>query len=293
MTRSDHFSYVIITPARNEEAYIEKTIRSVVSQTVRPAKWVVVSDASTDRTDELVKQYMPDNPWIELIRMPEHADRNFARKVYCFNAGFERIKNIEYNIIGNLDGDVSFEEDFFEYLLDKFENIPELGVAGTPYIEGKFHSFKDSYVNIHHVHGQIQMFRRQCFEDIGGYTPIKGGGIDWVAVTTARMKGWITYSFQDKTFQHHRKMGTGNSSSLMARFKNGKEDYFLGGHPLWQVFRSVYQMTKRPYLLGGSLLFLGYLWASVNRTERVVSKELMNFNRGEQMLRLKKALKLG
>ena len=78
MTISDTFSYVIITPARNEEAYIEKTIRSVVSQTVRPAKWVVVSDASTDQTDELVKRYMPDNPWIELIRMPEHRDRQFA-----------------------------------------------------------------------------------------------------------------------------------------------------------------------------------------------------------------------
>ena len=93
-------------------------------------------------------------------------------------------------------------------LLGKFEAMPELGVAGTHYIEGDFHSFRDSYINVHHVNGQIQLFRRACFEDIGGYMPIKGGGIDWVAVTTARMKGWLTYSFGERVFHHHRKMGT-------------------------------------------------------------------------------------
>jgi hypothetical protein len=106
------------------------------------------------------------------------------------------------------------------------------------------------------------------------------------------MKGWKTRTFTEKVCHHHKKMGSGNHGDLAALFKNGKKDYFLGGHPLWQVFRSVYQMTKRPYLLGGSLLFLGYFWASVNGTERVVSKELMTFNRKEQMQRLKKALKL-
>ena len=284
--------YVLITPARNEEAYIEKTLQSVVSQTVKPAKWVVVSDASTDRTDELVKHYMPDNPWIELIRMPEHRDRQFAAKVQAFNAGFNQIGNTKYDIIGNLDADISFEEDYFAFLMEKFAADPKLGVAGTPFVEEGSH-YDYRFTNIEHVSGACQMFRRKCFEDIGGYVPIKGGGIDWTAVTTARMKGWKTRTFTEKVCQHHKKMGSGNHGDFAAIFKHGKKDYFLGGHLLWQVFRSVYQMTKKPYLLGGSLLFLGYLWASLTRTERPISKELMKFHRGEQMQRLKKALKLG
>jgi glycosyltransferase involved in cell wall biosynthesis len=284
-------TYVLITPARNEESYIEKTIRSVVSQTVRPEKWVIVSDASTDRTDELVKRFMADNPWIELIRMPEHRDRQFAAKVQAFNAGFTKIENTEYDVIGNLDADISFDENYFEFLMEKFASDPKLGVAGTPFVEEGSH-YDYRFTNIEHVSGACQMFRRECFEDIGGYIPIKGGGIDWTAVTMARMKGWKTRTFTEKVCHHHKKMGSGNHGELAALFKNGKKDYFLGGHPLWQVFRSFYQMSKRPYLLGGVLLFFGYFWASVNGTERVVSKELMKFNQKEQMQRLKKALKL-
>jgi len=284
--------YVLITPAHNEEAFIEKTIQSVISQTILPLKWFIVSDGSTDRTDEVVARYLEGHSWIELIRMPNHGERNFAAKVNCFNAGYRQLKNETYDVIGNLDADISFEEDYFEFLMEKFAGDPKLGVAGTPFVEEGSH-YDYRFTNIEHVSGACQMFRRGCFKDIGGYVPIKGGGIDWTAVTTARMKGWKTRTFTEKVCHHHKKMGSGNHGELAALFKNGEKDYFLGGHPLWQVFRSVYQMTKRPYLLGGSLLFVGYLWASVNGTERVVSKELMKFNRGEQMLRLKKALKFG
>ena len=144
-------------------------------------------------------------------------------------------------------------------------------MAGTHYIEGDFHSYRDSYINVHHVNGQIQLFRRRCFDDIGGYVPIKGGGIDWVAVTTARMKGWLTYSYDERVFHHHRKMGTAGGSELQARFHYGKKDYFLGGHPLWQLFRGTFQMTKRPYVIGGLALLAGYAWCWVRRAERPVS----------------------
>ena len=166
--------------------------------------------------------------------------------------------------------------------------MPSLGVAGTHYIEGDFHSYRDSYINVHHVNGQVQLFRRACFEEIGGYVPIKGGGIDWVAVTTARMKGWITYSFEERMFEHHRKMGTADGSELGSRFHYGKKDYFLGGHPLWQLFRSTFQLTKKPYVLGGACLLAGYMWCWITRHERSVSKELMAFHRREQLVRLKK-----
>ena len=250
-------------------------------------KWVIVSDGSTDRTDDIVNQYIKENTWIELIRMPEHRDRQFAAKVYCFNAGYEKLKDVKYEIIGNLDADVSFEPDYFEYLLAKFEEIPQLGVGGTFFREVDTCCYNYNFTNIVHVSGQIQMFSKKCFESIGGYIPNKGGGIDWIAVTTARMKGWKTRTFLGQSFFHHRTMGTGNSNLLGSWFRHGKKDYFLGGHPLWQLFRTVYQMSKKPYIIGGLLLFFGYNWAYISRVERPISQELMEFHRREQMQRLK------
>ena len=280
----DH--YVLITPARNEENNIERTIQSVIVQTLLPKKWIIVSDGSTDHTDEIVKKYLPDYPWIELIRMPEHNDRQFAAKVIAFNTGYAMIKNEKYDIIGNLDADLSFEKDYFEFLITKFQADSLLGVAGTPFIEDGVH-YDYRFTNIEHVSGACQMFRRKCFEDIGGYIPIKGGGIDWTAVTTARMNGWKTRTFTEKQCIHNKKIGSGNSGALMAWFRQGQKDYFLGGHPLWQLFRTAYQMTKKPYVIGGLLLFWGYFWSLLCRVERPVSPELMKFHRKEQMQRLK------
>jgi len=280
------YQYVLITPARNEAGNIRRTIDCVVSQTCLPRKWVIVSDGSTDGTDEIVRGYLTANSWIELIRMPEHVDRHFVAKVQCFNAGYARLNGLDFDIIGNLDADISFGTDYFEFLLGKFVESPELGVAGTPFVEdGKHYDYR--FTNIEHVSGACQLFRRQCFEDIGGYVPIKGGGIDWTAVTTARMKGWKTRTFTEKVCDHHRKIGTGGANSLWAWFKHGRKDYFLGGHPLWQLFRSLYQLKNRPYILAGLLLFVGYGWAGITRVERPISKELMAFHRKEQMNRLK------
>lgn len=245
----NNLSYVLITPARNEEASIEKTIQSVVSQTVLPGKWVIVSDGSTDRTDEIVKKYVSGHSWIELIRMPEHRDRQFAAKVSAFNAGYGKVKDVKYDIIGNLDADITFGKDYLEFLLGKFAENSELGVVGTPFVEeGKHYDYR--FTNIEHVSGACQLFRRECFEEIGGYIPIKGGGIDWTAVTTARMKGWKTRTFTEKVCHHHRKMGTGNTSAIMTWFRQGRKDYFLGNHPFWEIFRVVYQMTKKPVVIG-------------------------------------------
>lgn len=285
-------SYVLITPARNEAATINDTVNSVISQTVLPKKWVIVSDGSTDGTDDIVKKYLPGNSWIELIRMPEHRDRQFAAKVNCFKAGYARLKGIDYDIIGNLDADISFDPDYFEFLLSIFRRYPFLGVAGTPFVE-QSRSYDYRFTNIEHVSGACQLFRRKCYEEIGGYIPIKGGGIDWVAVTTARMKGWSTRTFTEKTCLHHRKLGTGNSSALMTSFKQGQKDYLLGNHFLWEIFRVFYQFTKKPLIVGGSLIFYGFILTAIKGAERPISKELLEFIRGEQIRRLKNALRLG
>jgi poly-beta-1,6-N-acetyl-D-glucosamine synthase len=280
-------NYVLITAARNEAAMIKSTIESVVAQTVRPLRWVIVDDGSTDRTAEIVEAYVPNHQWIELVRRPARQHRTFAGKVHAFNAGFERIACLQPDLVGNLDADISFSPDHFEFLIGKLTEDPALGVVGTAYTEEGWDSTQDSFEGATSVHGACQLFRYECFMEIGGYVPHRSGGIDWIAVTTARMKGWKTRNFPDRWFHHHRTMGTAERSPVGAMFDYGKKDYFLGGSPLWQVCRVGYRMAKKPLIVGGLALGCGYCWAAVRRMERPVSPELMRFHRREQMAKLR------
>jgi glycosyltransferase involved in cell wall biosynthesis len=284
-------TYVLITPARNEATFIGNTIESVVNQTFRPAKWVIVNDGSTDSTGSIVEPYAAKYDWIELVNVPVRTDRNFAAKVHAFIAGQDRLQTVQYEIIGNLDADVSLEPDHFEFLMGKFRDDSELGVAGTVFREEGYNSETDSLEGQHHVSGQCQLFRRRCFDEIGGYYANRAGGIDWIAVTTARMMGWKTRSYREKSFFHYRHLGTAERSVFAAAFSYGEKDYYLGGHPLWELFRVAYRMTKRPYLIEGLALGLGYGSAMLRRVKRPVSKELMAFHRKEQMRKLSSALK--
>jgi len=284
--------YVLITPARNEEAFIEKTIESVVHQTYRPVKWVIINDGSTDGMASRIEPYVAKYDWIELVNLPVRRERNFAAKVNAFNKGQEQVKGLDYAIIGNLDSDVSLDPDHFEFLMNRFREDPQLGVAGTVFREeGGYNSGTDSLEGQFYVSGQCQMFRRECFKEIGGYFANKAGGIDWIAVTTARMMGWKTRSFREKSFFHQRHLGTAERSAFAASFSYGEKDYYLGGHPLWELFRVVFRMTKRPYLVEGVALGLGYGWAALRRLKRPISKELVAFHRREQMRKLRAILK--
>jgi GT2 family glycosyltransferase len=279
--------YVLITAARNEERYIRHTLDSMTAQTRPPLRWVIVSDGSTDRTDELVNDYRQRCEWIDLIRIPEHRDRSFAAKVHCVQAGFAHVKNLPFDVVGSLDADISFAPDYFEFLLGKFAENPRLGVAGTPFVEGG-RQYNYRFTAIEHVSGACQLFRRECFEEIGGYVPIRGGGIDWTAVTTARMNGWETRTFTEKTCLHHRQIGTGSGGQLRAIYRHGQKDYYLGGHPLWQLFRCAYQMGRAPYAIGGGCLLAGYFSAWLRGAERPISPALVHFHRAEQMARLRR-----
>jgi len=280
--------YVLVTPARDEAQHIEKTIRSVLSQTVRPIKWVIVSDGSTDGTDEIVTKYLAENSWIQLVRTPERCERHFAGKVQAFNAGYAQVKQIEYDFIGCLDADLSFDEEYFSFLLSKLAADPRLGLVGTPFQDASSARYDYRFTNIEHVSGSCQLFRRECFEAIGGYVPVKGGCIDHIAVLTARMRGWKTRTFTEKVSLHHRAMGTAQQSLIMAKFRNGGKDYAIGNHPAWELFRAAYQTAKRPYFIGALMILSGYVWSAVRRLERPVSPELVTFQRREQMQRLKK-----
>ena len=284
-------SYVLITPVRNEADFIKETLESVIHQTILPLKWVIVDDGSTDSTVSIVRPYLTKYSWIELIEMPMRRERSFAGKVTAFNAGYEKVKHLKYQIIGNLDGDLSFDPEYLEFLIGKFAGDHTLGVAGTVFKEEGYSTDKDSFEGRTHVAGACQLFRRQCWEQIGGYVAHRAGGIDWIAVTTARMMGWKTESFREKWSFHHRRLGTAGRSVLSSLFSYGQKDYFLGGHPVWELFRVSYRATKQPLIIGGLALGLGYCWAFFRRAPRAVSRELMAFHRREQMSKLRAILR--
>lgn len=278
--------YVIITPARNEEQFIELTLQSVIAQVKLPLKWVIVSDGSTDRTDEIVSRYARDHAWIELLQMPARSDRHFAGKAYAVSAGYARVSSLSFDVVGNLDADVSFDADYFEFLMNKFAENPNLGVGGTAFVEGGS-MYNYAFVGIEHVSGMCQMFRRACFEAIGGYIAAKSGGIDLIAVLSARAKGWQTRTFLEHRFVHHRIQGGALHSGLRERIYTGRKDYLLGNHPLWEIFRSSYQMLRKPYMIGGLLMLASYWWNYLRRVKRTIPEELMYIRQGDQLRRLK------
>jgi poly-beta-1,6-N-acetyl-D-glucosamine synthase len=283
--------YALITPARNEADKIAKTIESVVAQTLLPVRWVIVDDGSTDTTAAIVEQYAARHSWITLLRRKPRKDRSFAGKAHAVNAGLELLHDVEFEVLGNLDADVSFEPDYMEFVIGKFKEDLRLGVGGTPFTEEGYDSTRDSFEGENYVAGPCQLFRYTCFREIGGYVANRAGGVDWIAVMMARMKGWNVRAFPDKRFHHHRTMGTAERSPLKALFSYGEKDYYLGGSPVWQLFRVTYRVTKTPLISGGLALLAGYTWAAVRRMPRPVSPELMRFHRADQMRKLRAILR--
>ena len=282
---------MLITAARNEAGLIERTIQSVVAQTHQPLRWVIVSDGSTDGTDEIVQRHAAAHPWIELLRMPESQERNFAGKARAFNAGWDKLKPLPCDFVGNLDADVFFGADFFAYLVEKLAADPALGLAGAAFVEaGRTYNYR--FVGLDHVSGQCQLFRRQCLEDIGGYEPIKSGGIDLTAELTARFKGWRTRTFAEKVFTHLRQMGTANNSGLKLHYKLGVENYLRGSHPVWAFFQASYHMLRKPLLVGGLLMLAGYFKPALLCRPKTLAPALVEIRRRDQMDRLKRILRL-
>lgn len=277
-------SYVLITPARNEEAYIEETIKSIIAQTIRPLEWIIVSDGSTDKTDEIVESYTSRFNFIKLVKAENQEKRNFGSKVNAFRAGYEKLEIQDYGFIGNLDADVTFDKNYFECLFNKFEKNPKLGLAGgiiAVLVDGKYEKQINS---LNSVAGAVQLFRRTCYEDIGGYIPLKSGGIDSAAEIMARMKGWQVQTFPEYLVLHHRRVGSSNQYRSM--FKKGIVNYSLGYHPIFQIVSAIFRMKAKPYITGSMCILLGYFWAMICRHKRPISDELVKFLRSEQLQRI-------
>ena len=282
--------YALVSSSRNEEKFIALTLDSVTRQTQLPERWIIVDDGSTDRTGEIADEWAKKFPWIEVIHNPRRTERSFAAKAKNVNLAFAKLEKagVDFEVVANLDTDTSFAPGYLAFVLDKFAADPKLGCSGTPFLQdGGYDSAKDSFEGENYVAGPVQIFRRQAFRDIGGYIVHPHGGLDFTAVMMTRMKGWIVRSFPDLRYHHHRSMGTAERSEVKALFSYGEKDYYLGNSPVWQLFRLPYQMTKKPFIIGGLSLLAGYVWASVRRIQRPVPDELVRYHRADQMRKLK------
>lgn len=285
-------SYVLITPAHNEQAFLEKTIESVVSQTVRPLRWVVVNDASTDATREIVERHARHHDFIRLVNVERAPGRHFGNKVHAFNRGLEEVRGLPFEFVGNLDADISFGPRYVESILAELEQDPKLGIAG-----GMVHSllgeeFISQEVALDSVAGAVQLFRRACFEQVGGYLPLPLGGIDTAAEVTARMHGWKVRTLPEQSVLEHRRTGSATSRPLSARIKEGRRMQSLGYGLLFFLLRSAYRSLESPVLIGSAAAVFGFISGRLRGDPVVLSPEATRFLRAEQMRKLKRLVRL-
>jgi biofilm PGA synthesis N-glycosyltransferase PgaC len=295
-TARSKIAYVLMTSAFNEERYIETTIRSVISQTSLPLRWVVVSDGSTDSTDAIIEKYRDAHDFITYVRLDHEAGeqqpemgRVAWRKVNALAKAIGHFSSLQYDYICNIDADVSMENSFFERLLDKFCRNPRLGVSSGFVYNVIGDRLVPHFVNERNVCGALQFFRRECFFDIGGYVPY--GHEDTIALIMARMRGWITRSFPDLRILHHKSAGCTGRPRYRAKYRLGTYDYIMSDCLAWELLRCAKECTDTPFIVGSCLRLTGYFKAMV-RDKKVLPPAVQNFVRQEQY-RLMKSYILG
>jgi len=281
--------YVLMTAAHNEEAFIEKTVESVLRQTVLPKRWVIVSDGSTDNTDRIIESYASQHPFISFLKLTRPAGRNFGSKGMALERGCKLLEGISFEFTGNVDADVAIEPPYFETLIDHFERDPKLGIAAGFVYEEENGVFRSRAANrVHSVPHAAQLVRRECYQAIGGYATFKYGGEDWYAQQSAKMKGWQVRALPELKVFHHRRTGAA-SSPLRYHFRAGRSDYSFGSDPVFELFKCALRVSEYPWFVGAVTRFLGFAWSGISREKRPVSKEFVDFLRREQWARLLKA----
>jgi poly-beta-1,6-N-acetyl-D-glucosamine synthase len=276
------FRYVLMTAAYNEETNIEKTIESVLSQTLLPQRWVIVSDGSFDRTDAIVEKFAKQHEFIRFLRRERAPGRSFGSKVLALQAGGALLKDVEFDYIGNLDADVSLYQWYFQDLISRFNQRPKLGLAGgfvCEEVNGKLQSRRSN--RVYSVAHAAQLVRRECYEVIGGYCVLEYGGEDWHAQICAQMHGWEVEAFPELQIFHHRRTGEGDNL-LRHKFRQGRMDYSFGSAPLFEVLKCLERLIERPLVAGAISRLMGFAWSYFRRDSRPVSDEFVAFLRREQ-----------
>jgi biofilm PGA synthesis N-glycosyltransferase PgaC len=279
-------SYVLVTPVRDEEATIGRTIESVLNQTILPREWVIVSDGSTDRTNAIIRQASAQHPWLRLLALAPRPARSFAAVVHNTETGIRYLNSKDYRFLGLLDSDVMFQNDYFERLLGRFETESALGLAGGVVIDVGLP--RDRFPrNRADVPGAVQFFRRECFEKIGGLIPIPEGGWDGMSCAMARMKGYQTRLFTDLVVDHLKPRNVAEGGVVRRKWQMGVRDYAAGYHPVFEGVKCISRLKDRPLIVGALAWWVGYCTAALQRRPRIVSPSVVAYIRREQMGRLR------
>ncbi len=283
------FSYVIITPCFNEEKNIILTLKSVANQTILPEKWIIVDDESTDRSSNLIKDFSKHYDWIEYYYNKKIKGKSYySNNVYAILKGLDQLKNTPYNYLAILDADIELCPEYYEKVLSKLQKNPSLGITSGTYLEIENETWIEARIDRRSTPKAIQVFRRECYEQCGGYLPFEFGGEDSGMEVMARMNGWETWSFKDIIVKHHRPVGTGEGHTLLtARFRLGITDYSLGTHPLFMIAKCIKRMLwEKPYLLSGLSRLTGYTFGWLKNVGRPLPKEAIVYLKKEQLNRL-------
>lgn len=275
---------VIVSPCHNEEKYLPAMLDSMVQQTLKPVRWVIVDDNSSDSSAEIIKGYASEHPWIRYVKREQKAKRDLgARVVHVFNAGLPHLE-ADYDIIMKMDVDLSFPPDTFERAARQFDD-QDVGMAGVALdlkIDGEIIG-QERYAP-YHVTGAFKMYRAQCFKDIGGLQPYHGWDI--LDETEARRHGWKTTHDPGIRVNHHRIQGKG-LGLVKGRVNWGLGAYAIGSHPLFACARAVYRMFEPPYIIGGFAFLWGYVSGYFNKkVPRYPDKEFIRYIRREQLYRM-------
>lgn len=280
-------NYIIISPVKNEVKYIEHTIKSVVNQTVQPLEWLIVSDQSDDGTDEIVEKYAKEYPFITLCKYKYDGDSPLvsARKTYAARHASENTKYPNYDYFCGIDGDVSFPENLLEELIKRGNTDSKIGMVGA-YID---HVYPDGstrpYFNTpHSIGGPLQLFKRACYEEIGGWLPY--GMEDGLAVVSARMYGWKTIAYSDLKVFHHKPAGIQGRPLMKAKFNLGRMEYLNGDHFVYHMIRSFRYLFWKPFFVGSFLRIFGYLKAVIKGEKISTPEPIRTYLRKEQMRKL-------
>ncbi len=275
-----------MTAAHNEEAFLEATIRSVVGQTVRPQRWVIVSDNSSDGTDRIIESYARQHDFIRFLRITRAPGHSFGAKVIALHQGCELLEDVEYEFIGNLDADITLENSYFEQLIDRFRMSPRLGLVGGFVHEDAGTGFRSRPVNdARNVAHAAQLMRRECYDAIGGYAVLKYGGEDWCAQIKVRMLGWEVEAVPALKIFHHRHTG-GGSHWLRNALRLGHLDYSFGSDPMFEVMKCLKRVAEKPYILAAAARLAGFVWPSICRERRELPADFISYLRQEQRERL-------
>jgi len=281
----ENYKYALVTAACNEEAYIEKTIKAVVCQTCLPLKWIIVDDASSDCTKDIACKYASKFSFIEIVELPHRGMRDFSSQVKAQLIGLKKIQDLDIAFIGFLDADICFSQTYYKDILEKFVENRKLGVAGGFVFDLIGDKVIDSRKGSsgYHVAGGVQLFRRECFEQIGGYIPLKWGGQDVVAEMTSRMYGWEVRSFKEIEVFHLKPFGAAGRPSLRNSIKSGKKFYLIGYHPIYYTFYCIRRLSNKPFFWGSILSLFTFYCSYLLEGKRPVPADFVRFIRHEQM----------